>query len=178
MSVGSDEYRRVQVSGVFLNERETLVQAVTERGPGFWVMTPMRQPDDTIILINRGFVPSDRRDPEMRRAGLIDEPTSVVGLLRLSESGGAFLRSNDPAGGRWYSRDVPAIAMARGLTDTAPYFIDADATPNAGGLPIGGLTVIRFGNNHLIYALTWYALALMLAGFGAHRVRAALASRT
>jgi surfeit locus 1 family protein len=26
------------------------------------------------------------------------------------------------------------------------------------------LTVVRFPNNHLIYALTWFALAFMLAG--------------
>jgi surfeit locus 1 family protein len=47
--------------------------------------------------------------------------------------------------------------------EVAPYFIDADGTPNPGGWPIGGLTVVHFSNNHLIYALTWFALALMLA---------------
>jgi len=47
-----------------------------------------------------------------------------------------------------------------------PYFIDADATPNMGGLPIGGLTVVTFRNSHLVYALTWYALAIMSAGAG------------
>jgi surfeit locus 1 family protein len=26
------------------------------------------------------------------------------------------------------------------------------------------LTVIAFANNHLVYAITWYALALMVAG--------------
>ena len=35
---------------------------------------------------------------------------------------------------------------------------------HAGGAPVGGLTVIAFRNNHLVYALTWFALALMLAG--------------
>jgi surfeit locus 1 family protein len=87
----------------------------------------------------------------------------VTGLLRLTEPKGGFLRANDPAADRWYSRDVEAMAAARGLTDTAPYFIDADATPNPGGLPVGGLTVVAFRNSHLVYALTWFALALMLA---------------
>ncbi|MBW8728093.1 MAG: hypothetical protein JF625_23485, partial [Inquilinus limosus] len=63
----------------------------------------------------------------------------------------------------WYSRDVAAIAASRGLTDVAPYFIDADATPNPGGLPIGGLTVIAFPNSHLVYAVTWFGLAGLLA---------------
>ncbi|MCA3579738.1 MAG: SURF1 family protein, partial [Bradyrhizobium sp.] len=89
---------------------------------------------------------------------------SVTGLLRMSEPKGGFLRSNDPAAGRWYSRDVAAIAATRGLSQVAPYFIDADATPNPGGTPLGGLTIVRFPNNHLIYALTWFALAFMLAG--------------
>jgi surfeit locus 1 family protein len=56
------------------------------------------------------------------------------------------------------------MAAAHGLSNVAPFFIDADATPNPGGLPIGGLTVISFPNNHLVYALTWFALAAMVAG--------------
>ena len=83
----------------------------------------------------------------------------------MSEPGGGFLRSNDPTASNWYSRDVVAIAAARGLTDAPHYFIDADAAPNPGGWPKGGLTVLRFSDNHLVYALTWFALALLsLAG--------------
>jgi surfeit locus 1 family protein len=140
-----------------------LVQAVTERGAGFWVVTPILRDDGSTILINRGFVPSDRRDPASRVEGNVPGQVSVIGLLRISEPGGGFLRNNDPAGGRWYSRDVAAIAAAQGLEKVAPYFIDADATPNPGGLPIGGLTVVSFRNSHLVYALTWFALAAMSA---------------
>jgi surfeit locus 1 family protein len=137
---------------------------VTERGAGFWVLTPLILADDTAVIVNRGFVPADRRDPAARVASeLAAGPVAVTGLLRISEPGGAFLRSNDPAGDRWFSRDVAAIAAAKGITDVAPYFIDADATPNPGGLPIGGLTVVTFRNTHLVYALTWYALAAMSA---------------
>ena len=82
----------------------------------------------------------------------------------MSEPKGGFLRANDSSGDRWYSRDVGAIAAARGLTDAAPYFIDAEAIePAIAGAPVGGMTVITFANNHLQYALTWFALALMLA---------------
>jgi surfeit locus 1 family protein len=162
------EYRHVTVIGVFKHEKTVLVQAVTERGPGFWVLTPMLRSDDmSTVLVNRGFVPADRRDAADRAqdAGTVE----VTGLLRMSEPGGAFLRSNDPANDRWFSRDVAAIAAAKGLRDTTPYFIDADATPASGGLPIGGLTVVRFRNSHLVYALTWYALATMSVG-GAYLV--------
>lgn len=159
-----DAYRHVRLSGHFLNDRETLVQAVTDYGAGFWVVTPLRREDGTLVLVNRGFVPGDRRSPSAREAGQVSGPVQVTGLLRLTEPHGAFLRSNDPAGDRWYSRDVAAIAAARGLAEVAPYFVDADGTPNPGGWPVGGLTVVSFPNNHLVYAITWYGMALMLAG--------------
>lgn len=161
----TDEYRRVVATGLFDHGKSVLVQAVTDRGAGFWVMTPLRQADGSAILVNRGFVPTDKRSPDARVASeLAAGPVSVTGLLRLAEPGGGFLRSNDPPNDRWFSRDVEAIAAAKGLADVEPYFIDADATPNPGGLPVGGLTVVTFRNSHLVYALTWYALAAMSAG--------------
>jgi surfeit locus 1 family protein len=163
ISAANDEYRHITVSGTFLQSDETLVQAVTSEGPGYWVLTPLRAANGTMVLVNRGFVPPDRRDPATRRDGAPAGPVRVTGLLRLSEPKGGFLRANDPAAGRWYSRDVAAIAAARGLPQVAPFFIDADATANPGGYPVGGLTIVRFPNNHLIYALTWFALAFMLA---------------
>jgi surfeit locus 1 family protein len=164
-----DEYRRVTATGAFLHDKSVLVQAVTEHGAGFWVLTPMTLQDGTNLLINRGFVPSDRRDRPARSVGETAGPTTVTGLLRITEPGGGFLRSNDPGNDRWFSRDVAAILAAKGVGDGAPYFVDADATPNAGGLPAGGLTVVQFRNSHLVYALTWYALAAMSVG-GAYLV--------
>lgn len=161
VTAASQEYRRVGVTGRFLNDKETLVQAVTERGGGFWVLTPLRTDRGFTVLVNRGFVPPERRSTDSRPGGLIDTDTTVTGLLRVTEPGGGFLRSNDPAQDRWHSRDVAAIAAARGVTDAAPYFIDAEASPQ-GGYPVGGLTVLKFPNNHLVYALTWFALALMV----------------
>lgn len=164
VTADADEYRRVTATGVFRHDKETLVQAVTALGAGFWVMTPLMQDDGTAVLINRGFVPIDRRDPASRSQGNGSGTVGVTGLLRITQPGGAFLRQNDPDQDRWYSRDVTAIAAAKGLATVAPYFIDADATPNPGGLPVGGLTVTRFPNSHLAYALTWCALAVMSAG--------------
>jgi len=162
VNAADDEYRHVQVTGHYLGAADSFVQAVTERGAGFWLMTPLRQADGSVVLINRGFLPSERAAPA---ASELATPVTVTGLLRITEPGGGFLRHNDPAANRWYSRDVQAIAAARGLGPVAPYFIDADATPGDDGAgPTGGLTVIAFHNNHLVYAITWYALALMVAG--------------
>ncbi|MCJ9703202.1 MULTISPECIES: SURF1 family protein [unclassified Bradyrhizobium] len=164
ISAANDEYRHVSVTGRFLHDRETLVQAVTEEGPGYWVLTPLLRDDGMQVLINRGFVPSERRDASSRQSGNPDGPVEITGLLRMTEPKGGFLRNNVPQHNRWYSRDVAAIAAARGLHEVAPFFVDAGAGSQIAGGPIGGLTVIRFPNNHLIYALTWFALAFMLAG--------------
>ena len=153
-----DAYRRVAATGVFERERDSFVQASTVRGPGWWVITPLRTTDGRTVLINRGYVPARTAPPPVSGA------VSVTGLLRLTEPRGGFLRSNDPAADRWYSRDVAAIAARRGLGATVPYFIDADATATTEKGPVAGLTVIRFPNNHLAYAITWFILATMAIG--------------
>jgi surfeit locus 1 family protein len=191
-NAANDEYRHVRLAGTFLHDKEALVQASTRLGAGFWVLTPLRAADGTVVLVNRGFVPPEARERRARtarerQARTAPEPepepqgeTTVTGLLRLSEPNGGFLRKNDPAADRWFSRDVQAIAAARGLAaaDVAPYFVDAEAAPtaptppaapagataaaDAPAWPVAGLTVIAFPNSHLVYALTWYGLALMV----------------
>ncbi|MBX4940634.1 SURF1 family protein [Rhizobium binae] len=161
VNAGDDEYRRVNVAGRLANDKETLVYASTALGPGYWVMTPLMLADGTAILINRGFVPTDRRDPATRRQGQVQGPVEITGLMRMTEPKGSLLQSNDVGTDRWYSRDVAAIAQKRGVAAVAPYYIDADATANPGGLPVGGLTIIHFPNHHLVYAITWYGLAAM-----------------
>jgi surfeit locus 1 family protein len=138
---------------------------VTKFGGGFWVMTPFETVEGYTVLVNRGFVLPARRGAPTRLPGEIEGETTVMGLLRMSEPHGGFLRANDSSADHWYSRDVGAISAARGLTNCAPYFIDAEAIEGAAtGAPVGGMTVVTFANNHLQYALTWFVLALMLAG--------------
>lgn len=155
----TDEYRRVRLAGTFLPNRDTLVDALTERGPGFWVIAPLETAQG-IVLVNRGFVPPNRAQTYDIPAGAV----ALTGLLRLTEPEGRIFRPNQPATNRWFSRDVAAIAAARRIAPVAPFFVDAGAGPR-GTLPVGGLTVVKFRNTHLVYALTWFALAA-LAGFG------------
>lgn len=167
---GAQEYRHVRVEGRYLPAAATRVQAVTKFGPGFWRLVPLRTREGWTVLVNRGFVPSATWQPPARDAEADGAPMMVTGLLRLSEPGGAFLRKNQPAQGRWYSRDVQAIAAAGGFGVVAPYFIDAADTAPADGQdhwPRGGLTATTFRNSHLSYLLTWYGLALLvLVGAG------------
>lgn len=161
VNADDDEYRHVTARGHFLNDKESLVYASTERGPGYWVLTPLQRDDGSIVYVNRGYVPTDRKDMATRADGEIAGETQVTGLLRINEPGGTLLRSNDPKDGRWYSRDVVAMGEKADLDRVAPFFIDADATPNPGGLPVGGLTIVKFPNSHLSYALTWFAMAAL-----------------
>jgi len=171
ITADTHEYLHVRVTGTYLYAQTARVQAATIYGSGYWLLTPLRSADGTTRLVNRGYIPTGAHDV---KEGAADGPAEVTGLLRISERGGGFLRHNDPAADRWYSRDVQAIAQARKLDNVAPYFVDADAASanspaeqgRAAGKPIGGLTVIAFPNNHLVYALTWYGLALMTAGAG------------
>ena len=168
VSAASDEYRAVQLEGCFLHDRETLVQSLSDLGSGFWVLTPMELADGRIVLVNRGFVPPEKRERASRAAGEPQGNVRITGLLRISEPAGGFLRRNDAQADRWYSRDVASIAAARGLPadKVAPFFVDAgkDAKAAEAGQPVGGLTVISFRNSHLVYALTWFTLALLVAG--------------
>jgi surfeit locus 1 family protein len=151
------EYLRVTLRGEYDTQHETLVRAATELGTGYWVMTPLHTEQGYTVLVNRGFVPS-KDTPRTPSAG------AVTGLLRVSEPHGSAMQRNEPAAGRWYSRDVAAMAAAQGLGPVAPYFVDAsaEASPPT-GWPRAGLTVIRFSNNHRVYAITWFALAAMSA---------------
>ena len=156
----SDAYRHVRAAGEWLRDKDTRVQAVTALGAGHWLLTPLRTEAGFTVLINRGFVAADNK----ATVPLPPARAEITGLLRITEPNGGFLRSNDPAADRWFSRDVEAIAQARGLGEVAPYFIDAAADPSQ-PVPVGGLTVIRLPNNHLVYAVTWFVLAAMVMAF-------------
>jgi surfeit locus 1 family protein len=166
----NDEYRRVTTGGTFRHDQEVLVYTVASEepgryaGPGFFVVTPLVLPDGSSVLVNRGFVPIDRKDPATRREGQVTGTVTVTGLLRMPEDAGYFTPANDPQKNAWYRRDPAEIARALKVDRAAPFMIDADATPNPGGLPQGGGTRVRFPNNHLQYAVTWFGIALALVG--------------
>lgn len=177
VSAASHEYLPVTAQGRWLPEKTVLTQALTELGSGFWVMTPLQLADGAQVLVNRGFVPQEQRAQWLATPLPAPAPSTatVQGLLRMSEPDGGFLRTNAPAEQRWYSRDIAAIGRALQLPQVAPFFIDAGLPPAPGAAaaqaadtrwPRAGMTVVRFSNSHLVYALTWYGLALMVAGAG------------
>ncbi|WP_083274670.1 SURF1 family protein [Novosphingobium resinovorum] len=163
-SLGPDlEYLRVRVSGVYDGPATALVRAATERGTGYWTMTPLRLEDGRLLWVNRGFVPAGTT----RAAAGASAPAgkvSIVGLLRLPEPKGSILQSNAPQDDRWYSRDTAALAQARKVGAVSPAFVDVqvEQASTAPALkPVPGLTQITFPDSHLSYALTWFAMAAL-----------------
>lgn len=158
ISADKHAYLRVVVDGIYRQNLSRLVKAVTKIGPGYWLMTPLRT-DREFIWVNRGFIPTGTTTTHVKEpAGMV----RVEGLLRIAEPGGTFLERNDPRTGRWYSRDVHALSTHAGLGKTASYFIDSDHVGMPSDWPRGGLTILNFRNAHLVYALTWYTMAILL----------------
>jgi surfeit locus 1 family protein len=161
------EYRHVRVSGVYDLGRQVLVfRALSSPrgrwgGPGYLVMTPLELGDGAWVLVNRGFVPEDRKsEASAGPTGTV----SVTGLMRATEGRTWFTPVDDPARGQWFTRDVDGIAQALKLEGHAPFSIDADAGADPNALPEGGETILEFPNSHLSYAMTWFGTALALVG--------------
>ncbi|GJD61926.1 SURF1 family protein [Methylobacterium frigidaeris] len=177
-----DEFERVRATGRFLQDKETLVHGLAPGDTpgralqGYYVVTPLRLDDGRTVLVNRGFVPTELKDPARRAAGQVEGETTVTGMLRQSEVRAMFVPAPNPQTGEWFNRDVAGIAAAKDLAGVAPYLIEADATPNPGGWPKGGQLRVDLPNNHLQYAFTWFGLALCLVGvftaFALRRLRA------
>lgn len=162
-----DEFRRVQFSGVFVPGEEVLVYAAGSalrtdiKGPGYFVFAPIRLADGRIVVVDRGFVPIDRKGaPHSAPEGAV----SVVGVLRWPENRGMFTPADDLKGNVSFLRDPAAMAAGRHWGNVAPFYIDQEAPEPPGGLPRPGKLVVNLPDNHLQYAITWFGLAAGLAG--------------
>lgn len=157
------EYRKVSVSGRFLHDREQYLLANEKRGvSGYHVVTPLERADGGgTVLVNRGWVPPERKAAATRAEGQTGGLVTVTGVVRKPWHQGWFVPDNNVEKNIWFFGD--AAAMARAMNVAAPaYFIDADASANPGGLPKGGQTRVDIPNNHWQYAITWYAFSIVL----------------
>lgn len=160
------DYRTVRVTGTYLNNKERHFFATYGGRTGYYVYTPLQLADDQIVLVNRGFVTFEAKEPEMRKLGQLTGEQTVTGLSRakLLAKPSWAVPDNDIAKNIFYWKDLDVMASSTGLdpAKVVPFFIDADATPHEGGMPIGGVTQFDLPNSHLQYALTWYGLAAAL----------------
>tara|TARA_R110002126_G_scaffold23469_4_gene82214 strand:+ start:1910 stop:2605 length:696 start_codon:yes stop_codon:yes gene_type:complete len=174
------EYRPVTVTGEFDHDKERHFFATHNGYSGYYVYTPMIT-DVGTIFINRGFVPFDLKDANTRLEGQLDGKVTITGLARsmLDEKPSSVVPDNDPDKNQFFWKDLRVMASSTGLYFSDPnllrFFIDVDETPNLGGYPQGGVTLIDLPNNHLQYAVTWYGLAgslCVVVGFFLFRKKA------
>ncbi len=157
-------YRRVMLTGRFDHAKEAYVFATAPGGDAVYhVLTPFTD-RGRVLLVDRGEVPKEKLKPDSRAEGNVEGETSVTGVWRVPDLPGSFTPAPDLAHRIWYARDLAGIAAADRLALAAPVLVEADATPNPGGWPKGGQTVVSFRNEHLNYAITWFCLAAGLLG--------------
>jgi surfeit locus 1 family protein len=183
LNLSEEEYRPFVAVGRFLHQYEVQVYTVLSgakgmySGAGYWILTPLQRDDGSIVIVNRGFVPEDKKNPPSRAEAQIERPVRVIGLMRAAEQRNFFTPANDPKRNAWYSRDPAEIAQAFRLKNVLPFILDETREYRAGELPQPNETKLTFTNNHLGYALTWYGLACTLIGvfaaFAWQRVRGA-----
>ena len=165
-----NEFRRVTFPVEFLDGQEALVYTAGSplrpdvKGPGYWVFAPAQLAGGSIVLINRGFVPLERKDPATRADGKPRGIVDVVGVMRWSETRGLFTPADDPKTNVWYLRDSKGMAEAKKWASVAPFYIDQESPVPPGGAPLPGKLEVQLPDNHLQYAITWFGLALALAG--------------
>jgi surfeit locus 1 family protein len=159
------QYHRVRLKGRFDNAKEAYVFGTGVAGaPIFHVIVPFHSVDGRVVLVDRGIVPRDLRDPATRSRGLIAGVTTLVGVWRLPDPPGPFTPQPDLPKRIWFSRDVAGIAKVDRVRLAAPVVIEAAGVPDPGGWPKGGPTPMNFRNEHLQYAITWFLLAAGLLG--------------
>jgi surfeit locus 1 family protein len=155
-------YRRATAEGAFVHPAEAYVYAPLSdpTRPGFKVLTPFRLASGGTVLVDRGWVPEALRAPYLRQSGQIDKEIEIAGTLRPSASVNTFTPPPDLDKKIFYARDSAAIAKLLGTTLATPLILEASTGTPGGPEPVA--STVDLPDNHLQYALTWFALALVL----------------
>lgn len=169
-------FHRGTVSGHYLNDREIALGPRTRDGvPGYHILTPFMLENGGIVLVNRGWVPLDKKDAAYRPESLVSGNTWVSGTIRTPEHANPFVPGNEPEKEQWFRVNLAQMAAARRLEKLAPILFYANATPEEVLYPAKDVLNVRPPNDHLSYALFWFTMAGVL---GAIYVMRFLVSRT
>jgi surfeit locus 1 family protein len=162
--VDSMEFRRVRLEGIFLHDKEMFLGARSLNGnAGYQVLAPFVLSGGGIVLVNRGWIPVERKPPNSRPEGQVTGTQTLDGIVRLAHGKAWMQPDNEPDRNMWFYVDLPAMAAASAVDLRTDLYVDAGPAENPGKYPVGGQTRIELPNDHLQYAITWGLLAAALA---------------
>jgi cytochrome oxidase assembly protein ShyY1 len=169
LTPAQDEFRRVQFTATYQQLPDAMVyssgSAVREdiSGPGTWAFLTARLPGGETVVVNAGFTQNtmqDRGQQDRTVARLVTkEPVTLTGYLRFPEKAGLLTPAENLAKRLWFSRDHFSMAQALGWGEVAPFYIDLETPAPPGGIPKPGPLEVHLKDDHLQYAITWFALA-------------------
>jgi cytochrome oxidase assembly protein ShyY1 len=172
LNAAHDEFRRVSFTATYLKQPDVMVysagSAVREdvSGPGTWAFLPARLASGETVVIDAGFVPNtmQERSVEDREVGKLvtGEPVTLTGYLRFPESAGWLTPAANHGTRLWFTRDHLAMAKSLGWGEVAPFYIDLETPEPANGIPKPGPLTPHLRDEHMQYAITWFALAAAL----------------
>jgi len=177
LTQASDEFRRVRLVATYATLPDAMVyssgSAVREdvSGPGTWAFLPARLASGEIVVINAGFVPNTMqeraREDQAVQPLVAGAPVTLTGYLRFPEAAGLLTPTEDTGKRLWFTRDHRAIARALGWGEVAPFYVDLEAPMPASGVPKPGPLTVHLKDDHMQYAITWFALAgAVVVAFG------------
>ena len=169
LSPERDEFRRVRFTATYQAAPDAMVyssgSAVREdiSGPGTWAFLPARLPTGETVVINAGFVQNTMQDRSLQDRAVprlvTGEPVTLTGYIRFPETAGLLTPAENLAKRMWFTRDHLAMARSLGWGEVAPFYIDLEQPAPASGIPKPGALEVHLKDDHLQYALTWFALA-------------------
>ena len=172
-----DEFRRVTLTATYAPLPDAMVyssgSAVRKdaSGPGTWAFLPARLPGGETVVVDTGFVENTMQDRSVEdravRKLVTGQAVTLTGYLRFPEAPGWLTPAENRAKRLWFVRDHPAIASALGWGTVAPFYIDLEQPVPENGIPRPGPLDVHLKDDHLQYAITWFALAAaVLIAFG------------
>lgn len=164
-SAGEDiEFMPATARGHFVHDKELFVFTTVEGEMGWKVVTPLEREDGSAVLVDRGFVPYDLKEPAARADNLPAGTVSVTGVVRPHAATPApFAPDNDVDSNVWHWWALPAMSEAAGLERTVPFILQAAPRPGDPQWPQASVPdPAAIPNRHLGYAITWFGLAAVL----------------
>jgi surfeit locus 1 family protein len=177
LTPAKDEFRRVRFAASYASSPDAMVyssgSAVREdiSGPGTWAFLPARLPTGESIVINAGFVQNtmqDRAQEDRAVKPLVTgAPVTLTGYLRFPEIAGMLTPAENKTKRLWFTRDHLAMARVLGWGEVVPFYIDLETPVPARGIPKPGPLEVHLKDDHMQYAVTWFALAgAVMIAFG------------